>query len=215
MEIYETEEQQVAALKRWWKANGSSAITGVVIGIAMILGWNFWQNSQLENARNASSLYQQLLSAIDSKNSESADKISQRLVEQYDATVYAEYAALFQAKIKVGAGEFEQAKTILQQLMATSEKEMQHVARIRLVRLMLATQQYEQGLQLISEVDATSSESFEGSYQELTGDLYSSLGRLGEARTAYQSALRLGQRTPLLQFKIDDITAPEIIETVQ
>lgn len=215
MEIYETEEEQVAALKRWWKENGTSAITGVVIGIVLILGWNFWKNQRDENTRMASSLYQELILATEKNKSESADTIGKQILDKYKSTVYADYVILFQAKAKVEAGEIEQAKTILQQLMTESENELQHVARLRLVRLMLTSQQYEQGLQLISEVDATNSESFEGSYQELTGDLYSALGRLGEARTAYQHALRLGQRTPLLQFKIDDITTPEIIETVQ
>lgn len=215
MEIYETEEEQIAALKRWWKQNGTSAITGVVIGIVIILGWNFWKTQQLENANKASLLFQELLQASETDNNESVAKIGQRIGEQYEATVYADYAALFQAKAKVEVGEIEEAKTILQKLMSTAQHEMQHIARLRLVRLMLATEQYEQGLQLISEVDASNIESYEGSYQELTGDLYVALGRLGEARTAYQSALRLGQRTPLLQFKIDDITAPEIIENAQ
>jgi hypothetical protein len=36
---------------------------------------------------------------------------------------------------------------------------------------------------------------------------------LDEARTSYQNALRNGQPSPLLQFKIDDLTAQEKLET--
>lgn len=215
MGIYETEEEQVAALKRWWKKNGKSAIAGVIIGIAIILSWDFWKDQQADKASSTSALYQELLLAIEKDNTKSAEKIAQRLVEQYPSTVYANFVGLFQAKLKVEAGEVEPAKAILQQLITTADSQMRQVARLRLVRLMLASDEYEQGLQLISEVDASSSESFESSYQELTGDLYVGLGRLGEARTAYQKAMRLGQQTPLLQLKIDDITRPEIIETVQ
>lgn len=214
MEIYATEEQQVAALKRWWKENGKAVITSVVIGIAIIFGWNFWKEQQAENIGNASLLYQELLLATEENSSESAEKISQRLLAQYPSTIYAEFASLFQAKAKVDAGELEQAKTILQQLMVASDNQVQHVARIRVVRLMLASKEYEQGLQLISEVDVSRSESFASSYQELTGDLYVALGRLGEARTAYQKAI-LGEQTSLLQFKLDDTTMPEIIELAQ
>lgn len=215
MGIYETEEEQVAALKRWWKKNGKSAIAGVIIGIAIILSWDFWKDQQADKASSTSALYQELLLAIEKGNTKSAEKIAQRLVEQYPSTVYANFVGLFQAKLKVEAGEVEPAKAILQQLITTADSQMRQVARLRLVRLMLASDEYEQGLQLISEVDASSSESFESSYQELTGDLYVGLGRLGEARTAYQKAMRLGQQTPLLRLKIDDITRPEIIETVQ
>ena len=54
MEIYETEEAQVEALKRWWKENGQSTIIGLVLGITIILGWNFWQEHKKNQAEQAS-----------------------------------------------------------------------------------------------------------------------------------------------------------------
>ena len=212
MEIYDSEEEQVEALKKWWKANGKSAMSGVVIGIVVILGWNFWKQYQEDRALQSSALFQELLVAAKDNKTESTEKIAQRLAEQYDSTPYAQYAALFQAKEKVQAGAIDEAKDILKNLITTADTELQHVARIRLIQLMLASGEYEQGLQLIAEVDASSSDKFEAGYQELTGDLYAAMDRIGEARTAYQKALKLGQRTPLLQLKIDDLTAPEILQ---
>jgi predicted negative regulator of RcsB-dependent stress response len=118
------------------------------------------------------------------------------------------------AKTKVQQGDVESAKSIFEKQMKVADSaELRNVARIRLVKLMLATDENEKGLQTIAEVDQSSSQGFSASYDELTGDLYLALGRLGEARTAYQSALRAGSNSPLLQFKLDDITAAEIIET--
>jgi predicted negative regulator of RcsB-dependent stress response len=77
---------------------------------------------------------------------------------------------------------------------------------------MLAAGEYEQGLKLIAEVDPASAASFSGNYDELVGDLYVALDRLDEARTSYQKALRDGHQSPFLQAKIDDLTAPEIVE---
>jgi hypothetical protein len=77
---------------------------------------------------------------------------------------------------------------------------------------MQATGDYEKGLQLLVEVDQSAVQAFAANYDELKGDLYVELERLGEARTAYQSALRAGARSPLLQFKLDDITAAEVVE---
>jgi len=68
-------------------------------------------------------------------------------------------------------------------------------------------------LQLINDVDAEAGSSFSGNYDELVGDLYVALDRLDEARTSYQNALRNGHQSPLLQFKIDDLTAQEKVET--
>ena len=214
MEIYDTEEEQVAAIKRWWKENGVSTITGVVVGLIVIVGWNSWQSYSEDKANQASALYAELLDSISNKKVESVEKITERIKGQYGSTAYAIYAELLLAKTKVEQGDLESAKSILEKQMKVADsKELRNVARIRLIKLMLATDENEKGLQLIAEADPSSSQGFSASYDELTGDLYLALGRLGEARTAYQSALREGSRSPLLQFKLDDITAADIIES--
>ncbi len=101
----------------------------------------------------------------------------------------------------------------LEKLAAKSNDEVSHIARVRLVRLMLATGEYEQGLQAINKVDPASSSGFTAIYDELLGDLYVAMDRRDEARTSYQNALRNGSQSPLLQFKIDDLTAPEIVQS--
>ena len=65
------------------------------------------------------------------------------------------------------------------------------------------------GLELINNVDPATSASFSGNYDELVGDLYVALDRLDQARSSYQKALESGYKSPLLQIKIDDLTAPE------
>ncbi len=213
MEIYDTEEEQIAALKRWWKANGNSVISGLVAGILLIGGWSFWQSYQQDTRLQASALYEQMLRAINLDNTESANKIAERLNEQYSSTPYSVYAKMFQAKLKVQEGDLNAAKQLLQNLVASTDNGLKNVANIRLIRLLLATGEYEQGLQLISAVDQASAEEFAANYEELKGDLYVALDRQGEARTAYQNALRAGHSSPLLQYKIEDLTAPELADT--
>ena len=214
MEIYDSEEEQVAALKRWWKENGTSVVTGAVIGIALIAGWNFWQSYSKDKSEQASALYSELLENIgDDSKKESIEKISNRISQQYGSTAYATFSALLLAKNKVDQGDLDSAKEILEKHMGESGSvELKNIARIRLIKLLHATNENEKGLQLIAEVDQASAQGFAASYDELKGDLYVGLDRLGEARTAYQSALRAGKNSPLLQFKLDDISAPEIIE---
>jgi predicted negative regulator of RcsB-dependent stress response len=83
---------------------------------------------------------------------------------------------------------------------------------LRLIQLLLETKQYEQGLKLIAEVDPSKAEGFSANYDELQGDLYLGLERYDEARNAYQSAIRSGQATPLVQFKLDDLTTSALIK---
>ena len=212
MVIYDTEEEQVAAIKGWWKENGISTIAGVTVGIVMIVGWNYWQSSQQDKAYQASALFEQLQESLIKQDNDSSEKIAERITTEYDSTAYANYAALLLAKTKVQQGDLEAAKTILEQQMnSASSVELKNIARIRLIKLLQATNENEKGLQLIAEVDQSTSQGFSATYDELTGDLYVALDRLGEARTAYKSAVRAGANTPLLQFKLDDITAADIL----
>lgn len=211
--MYDTEEEQVEALKRWWKENSTSTIVGLAMGIVIILGWNYWQDHKKTQAAQASATYSQLLKALDDNKNDSVDKLAERMQEQFKGSEYAAYSGLLQAKLKAQQGDLAAAKQILKTVAAASNKHLSNIARIRLVRLMLATGEYEQGLQVINEVDAKEAASYSANYDELVGDLYVALDRLDEARTSYQNALRNGQPSPLLQFKIDDLTAQEKQET--
>lgn len=209
MAIYDTEEEQLEQLKKWWENNNTSLIAGVIGAIVIVAGANFWQNYKLEQRSQASQMYQQLLDSSAKNNIESAEKLAEKLAVEHGSSAYAHYAALDLAKIKVQKGDLEAAKAILQKEIKNADSaELAHVSRLRLIQLMLASGQYEQGLQLIAEVDPASTEGFAANYDELQGDLYVAMDRLDEARSAYQSAIRSGQATPLVQFKLDDIAAP-------
>ncbi len=209
MEIYETEEAQVEALKRWWKENGQSTIIGLVLGITIILGWNFWQEHKKNQAEQASAIYSELIQALTADKQDSVFKLTEHLKAEYPKTEYAVYGQLLLAKSKIQQGDLVQAKTILTEVGASSSPELSNVAKLRLVRLMLANGEYEQGLALINSIDPATSTSFSGNYDELVGDLYVALDRLDQARSSYQKALESGYRSALLQIKIDDLTAPE------
>jgi len=207
-----TEEERLEAAQKWWKENGQSTIIGVVLGIAAILGWQYWQEHKHAEAEKASALYAELVKSVESNNKDNTEKLAVRVQAEFPKTDYALYSGLYQAQLKVQQNDVAAAKQILTKTGENANKELSNIAKIRLVRLMLANKEYEQGLELINKIDPASSTSFSSSYDELTGDLYVALNRFDQARTSYQNALRNGARSPLLQLKIDDLTAPERVE---
>ena len=214
MELYETEEQQVEALQKWWKENGTASLIGLGLGIAAILGWNYWQDYKKEQNSKASAVYDQLLKDVDAKKTAEVDTVAGKLKLEFGATEYATYSVLMQAKTKVETGDLTGAKELLQGL-ANQSNDLNQLAKLRLVRLYLATGEFEKGLQLVGQIDKKNVASFEGNYDELVGDLYVALDRLDEARTSYEKALHNGYQSPLLQFKLDDLTAPEKLESTK
>jgi predicted negative regulator of RcsB-dependent stress response len=211
--IYDTEEEQLEQLKKWWEANNTSVLTGIIGAIVLLAGINFWQKYQHDVRSQASQLFQELLDNEAKNNFDSVEKISEKIVAEHGSTTYAEFAVLQEVKAKVEKGDLEAAKTLLQkELNNIDSPVLKHVCRLRLVQLLLAAKDYEPALKLIAEVDPATTEGFSANYDELQGDIYVALDRLDEARTAYQSALRTGQATPLVQFKLDDLAAPALNE---
>ena len=209
LDLDTTEEERLEAAQKWWKEHGNSVITGIVLGLILILGWQKWQEYKVEQAGIASTIYAKLLKAVEAKNTADIEKMATQLQTEFPKSDYAQFSALYQAQIKVQNKDLVGAKDILTKISTSSNTELSNVAKIRLARVMLANKEYEQGLKLVNDVDPASAAAFSNNYDELVGDLYVALGRLDQARTSYQNAVRNGASSPLLQMKIDDLTAPE------
>ena len=207
MDRYVTEDEQVEALKGWWKENGKAVIAGVIFGLLGLMGWRYWQGSIKTQAEQASTAFQQLLSQVADNKKEAAEQQAMQILEQFEKSPYAAFAALMLAKIAVDKNDLAQAKTHLQWALAHStEPEIKRVARLRLVRLLLAEGNTDQAQSLLDEKDNTASLS---SYHELKGDLLLAQGKLEEARNAYLQALALGgttgEQSSVLQMKLDEL----------
>jgi len=208
MESYLTEEERLEALQRWWKENKSSVFGGLLLGLVAVAGYKMWQGNKLETAGQASQVYLQMTEATQAKQNETAQKLGERLIQQYPSTAYAEYARLFLAKFKVDAGDLDGAKKILEEELSQSKDEaMKSLTRLRLGRLMLARGEVEPALKLLGSVSERQIGKFAGLYEELRGDLQAAAKRPAEARAAYVKAKELGNLSPLLDLKLNDLPA--------
>ena len=206
---YETEEQQLEAIKSWWKENGSMVIAGIVLGLGAIFGWRYYVDYQQQRAQLASSIYDTVLQAAMS-NADLGDQQTRvnKMLAEFDDTPYASLSALVLAKQQLQNGEAVQARQQLEWVLNNAERpEIQHIARLRLMRLLFAANNYDEALAL---ADIDYPESFTALYEELKGDLYSARGDLDQARAAYDRALLHGgpQANQWLQLKRDDLGKP-------
>ena len=67
MNEYETEEQQLEALKKWWKENATSLILGLAIGVSGLFGWRYYLDQNHMHAVMASDMYMQLVQSASTK----------------------------------------------------------------------------------------------------------------------------------------------------
>jgi predicted negative regulator of RcsB-dependent stress response len=209
-----TEEEELAMIRDWWQRNGKPLITGSVLALVLVFGWQGWQNYQADQAQGASMLYQQLLDSVMPANGQpdpaQIAAIASNLKKDFAGTTYAQYGSLFVAKVAVEAGKPDDAVIELQAVLAKpADATLEELARQRLARVQASQGKAEDALKLLQ---AKVEPAFEASRDELRGDLLLQLGRIEEARTAYESAKKAlsdESTQSSLQMKLDDLSTKD------
>tara|TARA_R110000824_G_scaffold7892_6_gene35969 strand:+ start:84426 stop:85085 length:660 start_codon:yes stop_codon:yes gene_type:complete len=218
--VYDTDEEQIEALKGWWEENGTSLIIGIVLVLAVLFGSRYWQSSRAEQAGLASDLYVQMSDNIlndadllvDDQELNAALTLHTELKENFSSSVYSRYSALLLARLYVQRSELSEAANELQWILdnpglglfQSIDDELELTTRSRLARVILAQGDAEAALALLNEVEPGT---FAGTFADIKGDAYVALGRLEEAREAYQMALDLGINPDVTRLKLNDISS--------
>ena len=212
-----SEKEQIEALRNWWRENGRFIIGGLVVGVALLLGLNYWNKQKAENALEASAAYEALLNEVANGNAEVAREKASGLQESYGSTVYAAQARLAMAKLYMDNGRDEDAAAELRALIgaegATDATEPVMVGRLRLAKILLYQDKPQEAIDLLQGYRDTA---FAGRYSETLGDAYVALGQADDAREAYTVALADDPNAPtvnrvFVQMKLNDLpkeTAP-------
>ncbi len=204
MSAYQSDEEQLEALKAWWRENGKAMIAGVVLGLGGIFGWQAWTQHQATTAELASIQYQQLAMAIATGATASAAKQAELLISDYQNSSYAQFAALNMARQQLeqgdGAAALQQLAWVLEK---SSEPAIEQVARLRLARVKLSEGDVAGAARLADEAPA---DAFAGEFAQLRGDIAWANRDKETARKAYQTALehQVGN-VELVQMKLDDL----------
>jgi len=215
--VDQTEDEQVEALKKWWKENGRAIVVGLILGIGGIAGYWKW-TEYVETRALAASLeydrFSQLI--IDSKPDDIASSSSATvtiatsyaiLTSEYADTSYAALAALLYASYEYDKKNIEKAREYLAWAKDHPGHEaLMHVAQIRLAKLLVSEDKLEQALGLVEQIDEPA---FNSQYAEIKGDIYAKRGEPILARTSYELALTAtelgGRQREFVQMKLDNL----------
>ena len=203
MEIYSTEEQQVDAIKQFWKDYGSSVVVGAVVGLGGLFGWNYYSDHQIAQAESASEAFQ----AVSAGNISDTSMLSaaENFAKDHSQKGYQSLLELIVAKAAVEAGDLDKAEATLKSVVSSApDKGLVMVATMRLARV-----QAEQGqiATAITTLDQVSDPAFTAQRDELKGDFLVRKGDEEQAKAAYQAAVKNGgtSASPALQMKLDNL----------
>lgn len=183
---YDLEEQeQLDEIKAWWKTNGSKITYGllaIVIAYAGFQGYGYYQKTQ---ALKASAEYQALL--VSENNFQELQVKAANLMDHFAGTPYAGRAALFVAKANYAKEDLKRSKAQLTWAAENAkETSVQAIASLQLASILLEEKAFDAALKALeTNYDA----GFEGLRADLKGDVLVALGKVEEAKLAYEEAL--------------------------
>ena len=207
MAEFETEEQQVEALKRWWAENGRAVIFGIGLGLALIFAFRAWQTYKVSVAQDASGAYTEILESLAKEDDgEQFLSLVKDIKDDHGGSPYAALASLAEARYQVEQNQLPEAESALRWAVDKGAyKEIVPVAKLRLARVLRAQDKHKDALKVL---DSVSSTAYTGHVEEIRGDIHLDLGEASQAASAYQRARDSGSPTnsgPALQMKIDDL----------
>ena len=212
MDVYNSEEQQVEAIKSWWQENGKSIIAGVVIGFVGLFGWRYYNDYTRQQSESSAAGYQQVMQNLSEQHEKAFAEVGQFIAEHKDT--YGDLAALQLAAEAVKANKPELAAEQLRRVAdQASDEEFKPVAGIRLARVLIAMNKPADALKILDSVTAGQ---YKAAVAEVRGDALLASSQPDKAREAYTAAMQASKNgvNPVLQMKLDDLSvASEKVDT--
>ena len=205
MEIYNNENDQVDALKRFFAENGKALAVGVILGIGALVGWRYWASHQQDTARDSSLAYENAISALKSDKPEALNAAKTFAADSKNT--YGAFASLELAQHFVDAGDLQNAEQQLQQgLTAASDDNLKSVINMRLARVQLQLKQPDAALKTL---DGIKGDGWTAIVADLRGEILLSKGDAQGARTAWEAGVKSDASPALsemMRMKINNLS---------
>ncbi len=207
-DIIDAHEQSERA-RQWLQQNGSSIVIGVLLGIAVLLGWQRYQQSGVSHRAEAFVKYEDLRSAVDKEDQELAASLAEDLRKNFSDTPHAALAAMEMAEQQIKEGKLPEAESSLRFVSTEAGSEpLRAIATMRLARVLLSRGEAQKALDTLKPV---ASDAYTAERELIRGDALVTLGQSDEARKAYDAALAAmdvaAQQRKMVEAKRDDLAA--------
>lgn len=192
------EHEQSERVRSWVRTNAVGLIGGVALGLGAIVGWQWWQQQQVQARMQVSGDYADLVKALEAGNVP-ADKGKAAIsrISQGNATL-GTLAALELAKVQLETGKRDDAIATLRGLRDL-DPDLRAVVRQRLARLLIDGGKGKDAVALLDDERNPA-------MLDARGDAHMALGDLAKAQRDYLKALGLvdvaNPQHRLLQLKL-------------
>jgi len=201
-----SQEEQQEILLSFWQRFKYLIIFAFVAIVLSIVGSDYITSSSQEEDFETASLYQSYLETDDRD-------VGKRIIDTYSDSVYADFVRLNEAKRNFQNNDSSKAIELLKTVInnnANAEEfnPLQAAAKIRLAKIYLDNQDFNEVLSLFESTDQLTS-----TMLEQKADAENALGQFNKARASYMLALQNSTNQSsmaLINMKISDLEGEEI-----
>ena len=207
-DTFDSEQEQIDAIKTWWKENGKVITIGLVLGLGGVFGWSSWQSYATAKAEQASVIYEEMINWASVRNYSRSNELADTLMRDFPDSGYAAFGGLVRASNAFAENHPDEASGYLQWVIDNARRvELQNLARLRVARLAADKEDFSTALGVLDA--ATDPGHYRGAYEEVRGDVMIARDDFKAAATHYTNALAVerlsdyGRRR--LRMKLNDL----------
>jgi predicted negative regulator of RcsB-dependent stress response len=180
------EQEQLDALKSFWKSYCNLITWTLILALGAFAGWRWWQHRQAQQGLEAGAMYEELDRAVEASDLAKTARVLGDLQQRFPKTAFAAQGALLAAKLQAEKGQPDAAKASLGWVLASvDDADFKAMARLRLAAVQVEAKAYDEALKLLAEpVPAP----FEALRADRQGDVMALQGKPADAVAAYQRA---------------------------
>src|SRR5687767_11402751 len=130
VEDYLSDREQEEALRSWWRDNWRWIVGGVLLGVALLVGWSYYKGHRERQAAQAATAYENVQSALAKPDLEQAKTALAALESDHGSSGYTQQARLMLAKAYVDQGKYDEAVAQYRSALKDSDDEvLAHIVR--------------------------------------------------------------------------------------
>lgn len=207
-----TDEEQAERLKRWWDQNGTSLLVAVVLAVAAVLGWRYYQSYTADRDNAASAVFVAYEEAR--TIGEPVSDLLATIDTEYAGTAYHVFSLLYRAADQAQEKDWEEALAYLERAAELADvRVVEDTARYRAAKVLYQLERFDRALEQLALIGSAG---FEAPAAELAGDIHVAQGDLAAAADAYAAGVEAAQRDPgrtpgveLLELKLSSLADQE------
>lgn len=205
MEIYGTENEQVDAIKQFFKSYGLTIILSIAVACGGVYGWKYWQSHKENRLQESATSFATVNEALTKPTPESIAAAEKFVTDTND--IYGVLASLELAQVAIESNDLVNGERHLTAAASKVQNDaFADMLNLRLARVQLALDKTDAALISLEKVKNTA---WNGMKNYIRGDVLAKKGDNTGAAAAYRSALsdeNAGAIRSLVELKLNNLS---------